>query len=240
MPPGHTSLTPDAIITLLDFCLNATYFAFRKSFYQQVHGTAMGSTVSVVIADLVMEDVESRALSTYPFPPQFWKRYVDDTCCGLRSDLVSDFHRHLNSTEDCIQFTLKTESQGQLAFLDVMITHNPDRSTDTTVCRKPTHTNKYLDFSSHHPLAHKIAVVRTLYTRAQALSSSVVSRTQEERTISQALAVNRYPAPIRHHSHPRPHCPSSTQSPQRLCLCYHPLRQRHFRSHQASPQPIRH
>ena len=100
--PGHTSLTPDDIITLLEFCLNATYFAFRNSFYQQVHGTAMGSPVSVVVADLVMEDVESRALSTYPFPPQFWKRYVDDTCCALRSDLVDDFHRHLNSIEDCI------------------------------------------------------------------------------------------------------------------------------------------
>ena len=212
--PGRTSLTPDDIITLLEFCLNATYFAFRNSFYQQVHGTAMGSPVSVVVADLVMEDVESRALSTYPFPPQFWKRYVDDTCCALRSDLVDDFHRHLDSIEDCIQFTLETESQGQLAFLDVMITHNPDRSIDTTVYRKPTHTNKYLDFSSHHPLAHKIAVVRTLYTRAQALSSSVVSRTQEERTISQALAMNRYPPSfIRHHSDPRPHYPSSTQAP---------------------------
>ena len=173
-----------------------------------------GGEKVVVVADLVMEDVESRALSTYPFPPQFWKRYVDDTCCALRSDLVSDFHRHLNSIKDCIRFTLETESQGQLAFLDVMITHNLDRSIDTTVYRKPTHTNKYLDFSSHHPLAHKIAAVRTLYTRAQALSSSVVSRTQEERAISQALAMNRYPASfICHHSHPRPHCPSSTQAP---------------------------
>ena len=137
----------------------ATYFAFRDSFYQQVHGTAMGSPVSVVVADLVMEDVEQRALRTYPNPPKFWKRYVDDTCCILRSDLVDDFHTHLNTIETTIQFTLETEAQAQLPFLDVLILRNPDKSIDTTVFRKPTHTNKYLDFSSHHPIAHKTAVV---------------------------------------------------------------------------------
>ena len=30
-----------------------------------------------VVADLVMEDVESRALSTYPQTPKFWKQYVE-------------------------------------------------------------------------------------------------------------------------------------------------------------------
>ena len=39
----RTSLTPDEITSLLKLCLNATYFAFRDSFYQQVHRTAMGS-----------------------------------------------------------------------------------------------------------------------------------------------------------------------------------------------------
>ena len=63
--------------------------------------------------------------------------------------------------EPSIQFTLETESEGQLIFLDVLITRNPGKSIDTIVYRKPSHTNKYLDFFSHHPLAHKIAVVRT-------------------------------------------------------------------------------
>ena len=56
-----------------------------------------GIPVSVVVADLVMEDVESRALATFPYPLRFWKRYVDDTCCAFKTDLVEDFHCHLNS-----------------------------------------------------------------------------------------------------------------------------------------------
>ena len=36
--------------------------------YQQIHGTAMGSPVSVVIANLVMEAVEEGALETFAPP----------------------------------------------------------------------------------------------------------------------------------------------------------------------------
>ena len=67
-------LDPSEIVSLLEFCLNANYFAFRNTYYQQIHGTAMGSPVSIVVADSVMEVIESRALSTPPpQPPKFWK-----------------------------------------------------------------------------------------------------------------------------------------------------------------------
>ena len=38
-----------------------------------------GFTGSVTVANLVMEDVEERALASCPIQPPFWKRYVDDT-----------------------------------------------------------------------------------------------------------------------------------------------------------------
>ena len=56
--------------------------------------------------------------------------------------------------------------QYMLSYIDVLISHNPERSINTTVYRKPTHTNMYLDLSFHHPLAHKIAIVQTLHTRS--------------------------------------------------------------------------
>ena len=113
-----------------------------------------------------------------------------------------NFHCNLNCIEPSIQFTLETESEGQLAFLDVLISGNQDGSNDTTVYRKPTHTNKYLDFSSHHPLAHKISVVRTLYSRARALTSSAVTRTHEQHFQSlnpEWLPSHFYSPPSSHH-----------------------------------------
>lgn len=82
----RTYLDVDQIITLLRLCLDAT---FRGSYYRQSFGTAMGSPVSVTVANLVMEEL---ALASFNPPPQFWKRYVDDTCTALPRDSVSSFH----------------------------------------------------------------------------------------------------------------------------------------------------
>ena len=65
-------------------------------------------------------------------------------------------------------------------------------SISTSVHRKTTHTDQYLCFQSHHPASHKRAVVRTLMCRAEALSSSGVSRSQEEKNVTQALQRNGY------------------------------------------------
>ena len=132
----RTGLSPPQVVTLLQFCLNA----YQGQFYQQSFGTAMGSPVSVTVANLVMEDVEQRTLSTYSHPPPFWKRYVDDTCTALPPNEVHTFHAHLNTIKPSIQFTYEMEENGILPFLDTEITHS------TKVYRKPTHTDKYLDF----------------------------------------------------------------------------------------------
>ena len=67
--PERTNLSVDDIVDLLTLCLEATSLSFRGKVYRQVHGTAMGSPVSVVVANLVMEDVEERALATFSQPP---------------------------------------------------------------------------------------------------------------------------------------------------------------------------
>ena len=71
------------VLQLLSLCLNATFFSFHGTYYRQSFGTAMGSLVSVVIANMVMEHVEEQALSSFLQRVLFWKRYVDDICCAL-------------------------------------------------------------------------------------------------------------------------------------------------------------
>ena len=56
------------------------------------------------------------------------------------------------------------------------------------------HTNQYLSFRSHHPTAHKFAVVRTLMTRSDYLCSLGVEWTEEENRVTDPLRGNGYPS----------------------------------------------
>ena len=60
--------------------------------------------------------------------------------------------------------------------------------------RKGTHTDRYLDYDSHHPLSHKKSVASTLMNRAHTHSSRTSSRNKEVRHVGNALRMNGYPS----------------------------------------------
>ena len=80
----------------------------------------MGSPISVTVANLVMEVVESRALSTFVAAPRVFKRYVDDTICVIEKDRIVAFHQHLNQQDTNIKFTIERYSDTGLPFLDTL------------------------------------------------------------------------------------------------------------------------
>ena len=60
--PDRSELNVDQLIQLLEYCLTTTYFVYGGKFYQQVHGAAMGSPVSPIVANLYMKYFESLAM----------------------------------------------------------------------------------------------------------------------------------------------------------------------------------
>ena len=58
---------------------------------------------------------------------------------------------------------------------------------------KNTHTDQYLDFTSHHPLQHKLSMVRTLLTRCARIVTDEDDRRLEEQHIKKALSRCGYP-----------------------------------------------
>ena len=64
----RTSMTIRQITSLLEFCLRSTYFTFQNKYFEQVEGTAMDSPISPIVANLYMEDLETKAIQTAPHP----------------------------------------------------------------------------------------------------------------------------------------------------------------------------
>ena len=91
----RTSMSVDQITCLLRFCLTTTYFTFQGKIYEQVKGAAMGSPISPIVANLFMEDLETKALATSPAPPTLWKRFVDDTFIIIHRAEKDNFLQHL-------------------------------------------------------------------------------------------------------------------------------------------------
>ena len=98
----------------------------------------MGSQVSVSIENLVMENVEVKAICSYDFPPKIWKRYVDDVCTALKERPDTTFTDHLNPIGKSINITVELESNNKLAFLDTQIQYHQDGNFTTRVHRKKT------------------------------------------------------------------------------------------------------
>ena len=66
------------------------------------------------------------------------------------------------------------------------------------VYRKPTHTDRYLDFFSCHPLCHKRSVVNTLMRRANNIPSTNKGRREEMHRVKAVLRDNNYPLSFLH------------------------------------------
>ena len=59
--------------------------------------------------------------------------------------------------------------------------------------RKPTHTDKYLDYNSHHPSQHKRSVVNTLLRKTEEIPSTNARRSRERTHVIKVLRDNNYP-----------------------------------------------
>ena len=70
-----------------------------------------------------------------------------------------------NSVDGRIKSSVEEEHNGQLPFLDTLVTR--DNGFLITSVYKPTHTDKYLDYTSHQDKNHKVSTALSLLHRQQ-------------------------------------------------------------------------
>ena len=191
---SRTNMTIKHICCLLEFCLKNTYFKFNGEFYEQKEGAAMGSPISPIVANLFMEDLEIKAIRTSTTPPKIWRRFVDNTFTIIKKKYRNSFLQHLNSIHPNIKFTCEeVKEDGSMAFLDILVTPAEGGSLKTSVFRKPTHADLYLQWDSHHNIPSKYSVAGTFYHRATTICSNPTLLQEEEQHLFNALKKCKYP-----------------------------------------------
>ena len=127
--------------------------------------------------------------------PLFWYRYVDDIREAIKQDQAQNLTNYLNSVDTTgnIKNTSETEQDHTLPMLDVKMQVNDDGTINTSVYRKKTHTDQYLNFHSHHALHQIIGVIRSILDRKDAFVSTEEEKRNEEQHITEALRKNDYP-----------------------------------------------
>lgn len=61
---------------------------------------------------------EEQAITSAPYKPKIWKRYVDDTFTILDQNHINSFLQQLNSQQPTIHFTMETGNNNTIPLLD--------------------------------------------------------------------------------------------------------------------------
>ncbi|XP_068735585.1 uncharacterized protein [Montipora capricornis] len=82
---------------------------------------------------------------------------------------------------------MKTENDYKFPFLDTAVSIEPDARLTTSVYRKPTHTDQYLAYDSHHLQSVKRGIVKCLYERAKRLVTKPSVISNEKKHLSSVV-----------------------------------------------------
>lgn len=132
----------DLTLALLEWTLRNNYLSYLDDYYLQLTGTAMGTPVAVMYANIVLADLEHCALNELPY---LYMRYIDDLCVICKDE---------EQAEDIIYYFEQACPSIQLdditigpkgVFLDLAIElHNTPDSTEIRIQTYQKSINKYM------------------------------------------------------------------------------------------------
>jgi len=115
-----TKIPRTEFIIAIKLILESTVFVFNRTIYKQKFGTPMGSPLSPIIADLVMQDLEANALDTLGYEIPFYYRCVDDIALAVPRHKINEVLVIFNLFHSRMQFTIEIGGK-KLNFLDVTL-----------------------------------------------------------------------------------------------------------------------
>jgi len=152
----------------------------------------MGSPLSPILVDMILDDLKTQYLKLVNPQPRVFYRYVDDIFAIVPKTAVTYILSIFNNYHPRLQFTLKTENNNAINFLDTTVIRN-GMGVITNWYRKSTFSGRYVNYFSNHPISYKINVVTNLVDRAVILSDKRF-HVENLNIVRDILSNNCYPA----------------------------------------------
>ena len=133
----------------------------------------MGSPLAPKLANLFLGYHENEWLKSREAKNiLFFKRYVDDIFCIMKTkNDAESFLKFLNEQHPNIKFTLETEVEGKLPFLDILV-QKQGNTLNTQIYRKQTDTGLLTNFGSFTSFGYKVGLIKTLIDRVYKINNT--------------------------------------------------------------------
>jgi hypothetical protein len=182
----------ETIIRLSRFVIQNNYFSYDGQFYHQIRGGAMGSPLTLTIANCYMFFFERDIVKQINNSGGLYLRYIDDIFIAINwptRHLFKEIDRW-NKCDSNIKLNVQV---GQLInFLDLYI-ENINGQLFTKVYHKPSYEPYYLPFNSVHPMHMKKNIPFAMLRRAIKYCSTFETYVNEREELRMALLLNKYP-----------------------------------------------
>ncbi|CAF3183115.1 unnamed protein product, partial [Rotaria sp. Silwood2] len=185
-------LKVETIIRLSRFVMQNNYFSYDGQYYHQIREGAMGSPLTLTIANCYMFFYERQIVKQISNSGGLYFRYIDDIFITINWPAQHLFKQidRWNHFDENIKLS---ENIGPTAdFLDLHI-ENQDGQLFTSVYQKPSYEPYYLPFNSIHPLHMKKNIIFTMLLRTIRYCSTFQAYLDEREKLRIALLLNKYP-----------------------------------------------
>lgn len=198
----HPRFTEEFIIESIDIILNNNSFQFNNNNYIQTLGTAMGTKMAPTYATLTLAYLEETLYdrieeifdtNTKDTFIKSWKRYLDDCFILWRPTWgnIKNLESILQNLHPKIKFTME-QSKTELPFLDILVKIK-NNNIITDIYHKPTDTQQYLHFKSHHPKSCLKSIPYSLARRICTIVTDEHLQTTRLKELQTNLIMRKYP-----------------------------------------------
>ena len=202
------SLTLDSssetVLRLAELVLTLNCFSFADSYYKQISGVAMGTTMGPSYANLFVGYIEHQFFNQYNGPkPDLYRRYIDD-CVGATSSTREELNQFItaaNSFYPALKYTWEI-CDTSLAFLDIKVSVEGN-GLYTSLHYKPTDSHSYLLYSSSHPSHVKNSIPYSQFLRLRRLCSEDSDFSLKSEEMCEFFDKRGYPASVVETGHHR-------------------------------------